>query len=101
MVKKVYIKESNIHGLGLFAKNRIRQGEVIGAINPTPVEINGPHVLWVTEHEGHMVDGPLRYINHSVDPNACYYDDLTVVALQDIQPGDEITHNYGDDWVLD
>ena len=40
----------------------------------------------------------LRYINHHPDPNAVYYDDLTVYALRDIAPGEEITHNYwGDD----
>lgn len=29
----------------------------------------------------HQVEGPLKFINHSAKPNACYYDDLTVVAL--------------------
>ena len=41
----------------------------------------------------------LKYINHSEDPNACYYDDLSVVALRDIEPHEEITHNYySNDW---
>ena len=35
-----------------------------------------------------------RYINHADDPNACYYDDFSVVALRDIWPGEEITHDY-------
>lgn len=98
MTKKIFTKESNIHGLGLFAKKKIKQGEVIGAIKPKRAKKDGPHVLWVSEQEGYKVNGPLKFINHSIDPNACYYDDLTVVALQDIHPGDEITHNYGNDW---
>ena len=98
MVKKVEIKPSHIHGMGLFAKKKIKQGEVIGSIKPKPAKKDGPHVLWVSESEGYQVDGPLKYINHCIEPNACYYDDLTVVALQDIAAGDEITHNYGDDW---
>jgi len=98
MVKKVEVKQSHIHGMGLFAKHKIYQGEVIGAIKPKPAKKNGPHVLWVTAEEGHKVDGPLKFINHCPNPNACYYDDLTVVALQDIAPGDEITHDYGDGW---
>lgn len=98
MANKVLVKESGIHGLGLFAKQKIRKGEVIGAIKPKRAKSNGPHVLWVSDTEGHKVEGPLRYINHSPAPNACYCDDLTVIALKDIQPGDEITHNYGTDW---
>lgn len=98
MVRKVIVKESDIHGLGLFAKKKIREGEVIGAVKPKRADRDGPHVLWVSETEGHKVEGPLKYINHSAAPNACYCDDLTVIALQDIQPGDEITHNYGEDW---
>ena len=39
----------------------------------------------------------LRYINHSDEPNAAYCDDLTVVALRDIHPGQEIVHNYEND----
>ena len=37
----------------------------------------------------------LRYINHSGDPNAVYYDDFTVVALKDIEKGEELLHDYG------
>lgn len=33
-------------------------------------------------------------MNHSPKANAAYYDDLTFSALRDIQPGEEITHNY-------
>jgi SET domain-containing protein len=36
----------------------------------------------------------LKYINHCERPNACYYDDLSVVALRDIEAGEEITHDY-------
>ena len=71
---------------------------MIGAIEPCPVVADGPHVLWLSEEEGHQVEGPLKFINHSAQPNACYYDDLTVVALRDIAPGAEITHNYGEGW---
>ncbi len=98
MVDKVYVEASAIHGFGLFARELIQAGEVIGAIEPKQVTSDGPHVLWLSEDEGHQVEGPLKFINHSAKPNACYYDDLTVVALADIKPGTEITHNYGDGW---
>ena len=34
-----------------------------------------------------------KFINHKKRANACYYDDLTVVALRNIKKGEEITHN--------
>lgn len=98
MADKFYVEASTIHGFGLFARELIQAGEVIGAIEPKRVTSDGPHVLWLSEDEGHQVEGPLKFINHCAQPNACYYDDLTVVALTDIAPGAEITHNYGVDW---
>lgn len=98
MTMKVLVRESGIHGKGLFAKKKIRRGEVIGAIKANPTNKDGPYVLWVSEGEQHHVKGPLKYINHSNQPNAAYYDDLTVVALADIAAGEEITHHYGEEW---
>jgi hypothetical protein len=48
----------------------------------------------LSETEGFKVSCHLKYINHAVKANACYYDDLTVVALNCIKQGEEITHNY-------
>jgi len=36
----------------------------------------------------------LRFINHSDEPNAAYFDTLEVGALTDIAPGEEITDDY-------
>lgn len=98
MVDKVYVGKSPIHGMGLFAKESIKKGEIIGSFNYKPTKKDGPYVLWMTEEQGCKVEGPLKYINHCNKPNACYFDDLTVVALRNIKPGDEITHYYGEDW---
>jgi SET domain-containing protein len=55
--------------------------------------------LWISERQGIEVICDLKYINHSQRPNACYYDDLSVIALRDIAPDEEITHDYGsNDW---
>lgn len=97
--KILYVKESHIHGKGLFAKRNIKQGQVIGYIKGTPTTADGPHVLWLNgTEEGVVVECDLKYINHNSNPNACYYDDLTVVALRDIEKDEEITHHYGEDW---
>ncbi len=56
-------------------------------------------MLWLGPDEGFEVLCHLRFINHSDDPNACYFDDLSVVALRDIAAGEEITHDYAcADW---
>lgn len=93
-VEKVYVSESGIHGRGLFAKEYIEAGEVIGIAHGEHTETDGPHVLWIDEDTGFHVQCNMRFINHSENPNACYYDSLEVCALKDIEPGEEITHNY-------
>jgi SET domain-containing protein len=92
------VNESEIHGKGLFAKTRIRKNTVIGDLQGRKTKTDGPHVLWLDDEQGFLVENDLRYINHSATPNAIYYDDLTVVALRDIKPGEEITHYYGEGW---
>ena len=94
---KFYVKDSGIHGKGLFARKDIKVGETIGSIEYKPTDKDGPYVLWI-EDQGILVDSELKYINHSPKPNACYCDDLDVVALKNIKKDEEITHDYGDDW---
>lgn len=92
-----YVDRSPIHGKGLFAARKISEGELIGELKVTPANRDGLHVLWVTETRKVRVHCPLKYINHSDEPNAVYYDSLEVVALRDIEKGEEITHNYSGD----
>ena len=96
------VKTSPIHGRGLFARHWIPRGAVIGVCEGEPAKRNGPYVLWLDENNALHVANEMRYINHSPTPNAAYYDDATVVALRDIAPGEEITHDYGgegEDWL--
>jgi hypothetical protein len=96
----VYVASSGIHGMGLFARKTINKGEILGEIKRVIAQDHdGPHVLWVDEITPIQVEGILKYINHSSNPNVAYYDDLTVVALRKINKGDELTHNYGESWV--
>lgn len=89
-----YVDISPIHGKGLFAKTFIPSGTVIGVAQGRAVVDDGDHVLWIDENTGFHVQCDLRYINHSNTPNAIFYDNLEVTAIQDIQAGEEITHNY-------
>ena len=96
--KSTYVTESSIHGKGLFARKAIDRDTVIGHLKGKPTKKDGLHVLWLNDETGFKVSCDLKYINHSDTPNACYYDDLSVVALRDINADEEITHNYGADW---
>jgi SET domain-containing protein len=89
-----YVARSAIHGRGLFAASLIPRGTVIGHVEAVPSSRDGDYVLWLSADRGVEVTCDLKYINHADEPNACYYDDLSVVALRDIQPHEEITHNY-------
>lgn len=91
---KTIISKSIIHGRGLFASCAIKKGECIGVIRGQKTTQNGDHVLWLSKKEGVKVTCDFRFINHDDNPNACYYNTLDVVALKNIQPGEEITHNY-------
>lgn len=94
----LYVADSPIHGKGLFAKTCIPAGVIIGVIEGEPASEDGEHVLWLDEQHGFLVQCDFRYINHSNEPNAIYYDNFEVWTLRDIQPGEEITHNYGAGW---
>ena len=94
MPVSTYVATSDIHGKGLFAARPIRKGTVIGWLEGKPARSDGPYVLWTSATEAIEVTCELRYINHSDHPNACYYDDLSVVALRDIAAHQEITHDY-------
>lgn len=99
MIENTYVAASAIHGRGLFAAAPIPGGTVIGFLEGRPSARDGRYVLWIGPDQAVEVTCNLKYINHSDRPNACYYDDLSVVALRDIEPGEEITHDYGsNDW---
>jgi len=77
---KVELKNSPIHGKGLFAQAAFSPGDVI-----CPGRI-----------AGHRTPGG-RYINHSGTPNIeprKFGDDIYAVALKQIKPGDELLVDY-------
>lgn len=95
-----YTKESSIHGSGLFARNRIKQGDYMGEYDGPVVSENDSHVLWVEKYDDVWVgrDGKnlLRYLNHSKKPHAEFIG-FELFAVCDIQPDEEITIDYGEE----
>jgi len=96
------IRRSRIHGLGLFATQPIGKGELLGVYDGPRVLEDDTHVLWVTEPDGALygIDGRnmLRYVNHSRIPNA-EFDGDELYALRTIAVGEEISADYGEEWI--
>ncbi len=96
-----YVMESDIHGKGLFARQPIPQESYLGTYDGQTTRENGMHVLWVQESNGEWIgrDGEnlLRYINHTTTPNA-EFDGFDLYAIRDIEPDEEITIDYGDEF---
>ncbi len=98
MKKMLKVKRSKIHGKGLFTTVDLQEGTALGKCKSRPNKKPGPYTLWLTDE--HLVDITcrLKYINHNKSPNVAYYEDLTVVALRNIRAGEELTHDYGEEW---
>lgn len=90
----VKVKDSKIHGKGLFSTKKISKGAVLGTCETKKTKKTNMYTLWV-EDKPRDITCDFKYINHSKKPNVAYYDDYTVVALRKIKQGEELTHDYG------
>ena len=107
---KTEVRESKIHGRGLFAIVGIAKNEIVAVkgghivdgqtlrekITPVlgPVEIQIDDDLFiapVTEEEREL---SMLYLNHSCDPNLGVRGEILFVAMRDIHPGEELTHDW-------
>lgn len=100
MSEKVIVKNSGIHGKGLFSTEAIKKDELIGVFECTPTTADGIHVLWI-EEEGVLnpftVSNDMKYANHSDNANSGLYL-KELYAERDIEVGEEITFHYGEEW---
>ncbi|HDP90002.1 MAG TPA: SET domain-containing protein [Thioalkalivibrio sp.] len=99
-----YVADSGIHGKGLFARCAIAAGTYLGEYDGPETDENGMHVLWAETEEGDWIgrDGQnlLRYINHSEAPCA-EFEGFELYAVAAIEPDQEITIHYGDEFEPD
>lgn len=99
------VKASPIHGRGLFAKRKIRKGLKIGVLRGRKSSDPGHYAMIVVSDEGNRevkAEGPLKYVNHSEDPNAELYTldedgSAELIATRTILPNEEITIDYAGD----
>jgi SET domain-containing protein len=94
-------------GLGLFAVKPIKKGQFIAYYSGRIITNAEADKLWTKYlfelNSRWTVDGSnrrntARYINHACRPNAetdVKKHKIIITAIKNIQPGDEITYNYG------
>ena len=106
---KALVKESPIHGKGLFARERIDKGEIVcikgghifnretlGRIQRTlgPAEIQIAEDMFIGPLDGEQREGSMIFSNHSCDPNIGVQGQIVFAAMRDIEPGEELTHDW-------
>ena len=107
---KTEVRESKIHGRGLFATADITKGEVVAVkgglivdretlrekITPRlgPVEIQIEDDLFIAPVTDEERELSMLYLNHSCDANLGIRGQITFVAMRDIQAGEELTHDW-------
>lgn len=108
---KAYIDKSKIHGLGVFAGEKIKKGDVVWKFEPSIDKIIKDTSILSESVKEYVKTyayfdkqlGALilstdvdRYTNHSDTPNTVPIESGTVVANKDIVIGEEITIDYYD-----
>lgn len=91
---------------GVFAREHVPAGDLISAwsgrivnyeqLLDLPIELQ-THTIQVEEglyFSSLSPDEPADYINHSCDPNAGIIGHLTLFAMRDIMPGEEVCFDY-------
>jgi hypothetical protein len=101
VIADVIVRDSPIHGRGVFAARRFEAGEVIiegcrkilsdEAIEALPAEER--NFLSLLDGEHILMEPPSRFVNHSCNPNA-RGSGWTDVATRVIETGEEITVDY-------
>lgn len=109
------VRRSNVHGNGVFARRKIREGEAIeeykgeridwDEANLRAEQSGAPvnHTFFFSLADGRVIDGgsqgnDARFINHACEPNCEAQEDddgrVFIHALRDIERGEELNYNY-------
>lgn len=116
---RVEERNSSTHGLGLFAKKSINEGEVVviwggdfvDTIEAQRAKQKGKAIqqieenLWDVFDHAIRNDDPSYNHNHSCDPNTWMQNEVTITARRNIKPEEELTIDYAmfvldENWVM-
>lgn len=97
------VRPSGIEGLGLFASEPIRAGDVVMVLGGKVIDDAGlaalvpPYSSLAVDHGRHLLldpAHPARYGNHSCDPSLWHISATSVAARRDIGVHEELTVDY-------
>ena len=107
---KTEVRESKIHGRGLFATTDIAKNEIVAVkgghivdretlrhkVTPRlgPVEIQIDDNLFIARVTDEERELSMLYSNHSCDANLGIRGEITFVAMRNISAGEELTHDW-------
>jgi uncharacterized protein len=107
---KTEVRESKIHGRGLFAVADIAKDQIVAVkgghivdrrtlrekITPRlgPVEIQIDDHLFIAPVTDDERELSMLYLNHSCHPNLGMRGEISFVAMRDIRGGEELTHDW-------
>ena len=106
---KTEVRESPIHGRGLFAKAAIARGEIVAVKGGYIVsketwtglerdlgaaEIQIAEDLFIAPVQRDHREGCMLYTNHSCEPNIGIQGQIVFIAMRDIPAGEELTHDW-------
>jgi uncharacterized protein len=106
---KTEVKESAIHGRGLFATAQLAAGEIVAVkgghiisgdvlreIAPRlgPAEIQIDDDLFISPLTDEEREGSMIFSNHSCEPNVGVRGQIVFVAMRVIRAGEELTHDW-------
>jgi hypothetical protein len=102
-MEKIHIGRTKNTGRGLFANAKLKKNQILFTVKgEIKVESYGPNYwigarwfgiddqTWLSTSK----DSYAYYLNHSCNPNSGLKDQVVVVAMRDIEEGEEITLDY-------
>ena len=115
--KYIYVKESEIHGNGLFTSKDISEGETIMVITGELISAeecirrenteNNVYIFWMNDdcYIDTSAADKIKYINHHCNFNCDIIDrdesSLLLVAYRNIKKDEELTIDYGYDEIYE
>lgn len=95
----VHVKESPIHGHGVFATGELKAGRHL-RIPYARLDDDDTETIWNNSFDGWYPSPeiPWAYLNHSTEPNAAVVQDehkLLLEILKPISRGEEVVIDYG------
>lgn len=104
LTKAIYVAPSAIDKVGIFSAHRLRSGDTVFCVigqyvrNGFSVEFAQMGPNWIGISKELWLDpdltNPMTFMNHACEPNSIVTEGLRVIALKDIEAGEEIVMDY-------